>query len=157
MTRKYLNDRWCVRCGRDMPTPYLVANLKHLPEFGRVLDIGCGNGRNSQYLKSLGYEVDSIDMAGDFGIKTILGHDDLPNNKYDVILANYVLMFLNSEERAKVMNDILDRAAKNCVLMIEMYAAKDAHPFDFNEIMSFFLKNGWMKVRKSKERCILRK
>lgn len=155
MSRKYLNDRWCVRCGRTTPTPYLRKNTKHLPEKGRVLDIGCGNGRNSVYLKELGYEVDSVDMAGDFGIKSVLGKDPLPAGPYDIILANYVLMFLNTKERYKVMGEMLNRANAEGLLFIEMYPAKDAYAYNLGRIVRYFTRRGCAVFRQSKDRCIL--
>ncbi|WP_329622011.1 class I SAM-dependent methyltransferase [Streptomyces sp. NBC_01255] len=58
---------------RDKPVPFFVAkpdeNLVSyverglLPAGGRVLDLGCGPGRNSLYLASLGYEVDAVDLS----------------------------------------------------------------------------------------------
>ena len=157
MTRKYLNDRWCARCGRLTPTPYLVKNQKLFPENGVVLDIGCGNGRNTNHLRLLGYSVDPIDMVDQpYSMQIVLGHDDLPQRRYDIILANYVLMFLDENERSKVMYEILDRAKENAILMIEMYPAKDAHDYDFDEIVKFFLDRGWSKLRKSKDKCVLK-
>lgn len=157
MSRKYLNDRWCVRCSRDTATPYLRQYAKLFPNKGRVLDIGCGNGRNTKFMEELGYKVDPVDMAGDFGMKRVLGQEPLPKRRYDILLANYVLMFLNERERARVMGEINDRAKKNAILMIEMYPALDAHEYNLDEIMKYFLDKGWGKVRKSKERFIVRK
>jgi len=82
MSRKYLNDRWCIRCGRKTPTPYLAKVLKLFSKKGMVLDIGCGNGRNSVFMTDQGYNVKSIDMANDFGNKIILGKDTLPDGPF---------------------------------------------------------------------------
>jgi len=157
MSRKYMNGKWCVRCGKDVPTPYLRKNTKLFPEKGQVLDIGCGNGRNSRYMMELGYAVDPIDMVNDFGIKCVLGKDPLPNKKYDIILANYILMFLDSGTRKRVMSEIHSRAKENATLMIEMYPAKDAHEYDFDSMVDYFLNSGWNKIRRSKDRCVLKK
>jgi hypothetical protein len=121
------------------------------------LDIGCGNGRNSRYMMRLGYDVDPIDMVDDFGIKCVLGKDRLPNKKYDILLVNYILMFLDNDTRLKVMDEINACAKDEAVLMLEMYPAKDAYEYDFNSIVNYFLAEGWYKVRKSKDRCILKK
>lgn len=157
MSRKYLNNRWCVRCGRNTATPYLKKNTKLFPVKGNVLDIGCGNGRNSNYMIELGYNVDSIDMVEDFGIKCELSKDPLPYRKYNIILANYILMFLNKINRHKVMKEINERSNKDTILMIEMYPAKDAHHYNFDKITDYFLNKEWIKLRKSKDRCILKK
>jgi len=158
MSRQYLNGKWCVRCGKTSPTPYLSKNLKLLPEKGKVLDIGCGNGRNSRHMLSLGYVVDPVDMAPpDFGTKIVLGKESLPKKKYDIILANYILMFLNPTERGFVMAEIQGRSKKGTILMVEMYPAKDAHPYDFEKIVAHYLDRGWEKLRKSKDKCVLKR
>jgi len=157
VTRKYMNERWCVRCNKSDPTPYLKKYDQLLQRSERALDIGCGNGRNTKYMEKLGLKVDSIDMAGDFGKKCILGEDPLPKRKYGVIIANYVLMFLNTRERYKVMKDINERSKVGTIFMAEMYPAKDAHSYDTNKIVGYFIKRGWTKVRKAKDRFILRK
>ncbi|MGW6389628.1 class I SAM-dependent methyltransferase [Streptomyces sp. NPDC055103] len=58
---------------RDKPVPFFVpkpdenlvayAEKGLLPAGGRALDLGCGPGRNSLYLASLGYEVDAVDLS----------------------------------------------------------------------------------------------
>ncbi|WP_432060704.1 class I SAM-dependent methyltransferase [Streptomyces sp. S1] len=59
---------------RDRPVPFFVAKPDEslvsyarrglLPGRGsRVLDLGCGPGRNALYLASLGYEVDAVDLS----------------------------------------------------------------------------------------------
>ena len=156
MSRKYLNNRWCVRCGRKEATPYLRKNSKLFPENGEVLDIGCGNGRNSKYMMELGYKVDPIDMADDFGIKCVLGEDPLPDKKYDILMANYILMFLDNDTRLKVMEEMNARAKEGSILMIEMYPAKDGYEYNFDNMVEYFLNKGWNKIRKSKDRCVLK-
>jgi len=151
MSRKYLNNRWCVRCGKETPTPYLKKNMKLLPQQGTVLDIGCGNGRNSRHMLALGYKIMACDMAPpSFGIPMTLGHDPLPKGKYDVILVNYILMFLNTKERKQVMSEILERSKKGTTMMIEMYPAKDAYDYNFDSIVDYFANRGWETLRKSR-------
>ena len=133
MSRKYLNDRWCVRCNKCAPTPYLVSHFAQLmggvayDDF--IVDMGCGNGRNSKYLLEQNYiRTMAFDMAGDYGLPMILGRDKFPvrDHSIKVILANYVLMFLNQKERAQVRREILRMAAPGCRLMVELYPAKDS-------------------------------
>lgn len=158
MSRKYMNDRWCVRCGRTAPTPYLKRNLKHLPKTGRVLDIGCGNGRNSKFMVAQGYTVDSIDMVGDFGKKCMLGEDPLPKRyKYDILLANYVLMFLDNRAYEKTIAEMLKVAKVRSWVMIEMYPAKDAYAYHMPHVIHPFEEEGFEAFRQSKDRCILRR
>ncbi|MGB8945489.1 MAG: methyltransferase domain-containing protein [Streptomyces sp.] len=57
---------------RSRPVPFFVAkpdeNLasyveRGLVTTGRALDLGCGPGRNSLYLASLGFQVDAVDLS----------------------------------------------------------------------------------------------
>ena len=156
MSRKYLNDRWCIRCGRKTPTPYLAKVLKLFSKKGMVLDIGCGNGRNSVFMTDQGYNVKSIDMANDFGNKIILGKDTLPDGPFQIILANYIFMFLDELERSQLFREIQRISEFGTIFVIEMYPAKDAYSYDFDEIIDYFLENGWKKLRKSRDKCVLK-
>ena len=159
MGRQYLNNRWCARCDHKKATPYLRQYVKLFPEApAKVLDIGCGNGRNSRFMMKQGYEVDGIDMAPkDFGIKIVLGEDDLPNKKYDIILANYILMFLSKKELKKVNSEILRCSKIGTTMMIEMYPAKDAYDYNFDDMLKYYFNSGWVKIRKSKDKCVIRR
>ena len=44
----------------DMSAQYRIF-LKYLPQNGRLLDLGCGSGRDSGYFSSLGYDVTAVD------------------------------------------------------------------------------------------------
>ncbi|CAE7241834.1 RIOX2 [Symbiodinium necroappetens] len=46
---------------RYLASPWVEANLRHLPKGGRALDIGCGKGRHSLLLLDLGFEVTALD------------------------------------------------------------------------------------------------
>jgi len=131
--------------------------LTLLPKSGKVLDIGCGNGRNSAFMKKKGYQVTAVDMAVDFGSHIMLGRDPFPKGKYDIILANYVLMFLDEEERKQVIGEIQDKSKEGTVLVVELYEAKDAYPCNVSEVTEGL--EGWEKLRFAKAggKCILRK
>jgi len=156
MSRKYLNDKYCVRCGRNTPCPYLRNNCDILDKNKVVLDIGCGNGRNSEFAKEKGCKVISLDMANDYGIECILGHEKLPlkNKSIDIILCNYLMMFLNPVERMQLIREI-DRVAKtSCVIMLELYPAKDSWAKNEKEMLALqsyiFRHLGWDKIKYSK-------
>jgi len=172
MSREYLNGKWCVRCGKKDPTPYLRDNwelfIKHYANHPvasviNVVDIGCGNGRNSEFMKKKGFSVISIDMVNDYGIPCIMGQQELPLFPYsiDVILANYSLMFLDKKERKKVISNLKLAARHQCTLMVELYEAKDSFAPDKKSMLALqktiFDAFGWDKVKYSQGKFIARK
>ena len=169
MSRKYMNERWCVRCGKEDGTPYLKKHWSKLftdnpPKIANVLDIGCGNGRNSEYIKAKGVKnIISLDMAGDYGCQCIFDSSPLPlfEKTVDVVLANYILMFLERKERKRVIRDIKKSAKKNCTMMVELYPAKDSYCKTEDEMLvvqkELFDDLNWEKVLYSKGRFIVRK
>jgi len=170
MSKRLLNDKYCVRCSRNEATPYLSKNIDrleaHLMDVRGVklaktvrrgctaLDIGCGNGRNTEMLWDRGWrKVYPIDMVGDFGLKVDIGVDGLPfaDDSVHLILANYVLMFLTQEERSLVIEEIKRVAAPQAAIIVEVYAAKDAYDCDAHRVFDAL---GWRKVLLAKERFI---
>lgn len=169
LSREYLNNRWCVRCKKQNPTPYLRNNI-HLLSGGQkiktlsVVDIGCGNGRNSRFLKNQGSKyVYSLDMANDYGDKIILGKEEfsIQPNSIDIVLANYVFMFLNKKERQQVIAQIKKIAKKGCKIIIELYPAKDSFAKDEESALKMqkeiFEQLKWEKLRYSKMKFIAEK
>ena len=169
MSRKYLNDRWCVRCGKTIPSPYIKNNMAIIvPEGGdkpSILDIGCGNGRNMNFLKEYARECKGVDMAPSCpnSASTILGHDRLPVTRrgWDVILANYVFMFLNTKERKQLIREIKRVSSANAKIVVELYPAKDSEITSDEEMVKMqeelFEQIGWVKVKYSKARFIAKK
>lgn len=166
MSRKYINDKYCVRCSRKDPCPYLRKNVGILMKKGEypyVVDIGCGNGRNSKFMLRQGCIVTPLDMVNDYGVKTILGKEKLPvqTNNADIILCNYLMMFLNKKERRMVIKEIQRVSKKGCKIMLELYPAKDSETKNEKEMLELqeelFTMLGWKKIKYSKGRFIAEK
>ncbi len=77
---------------------------------GFALDVGCGNGRDSQFLIENGYMVTSLDKETSFpgAVVTDIRDFIIEPEKYSFITANNVLPFLSSQ----------DEVYKRLILMI---------------------------------------
>ena len=47
----------------DQPCQWLIMNQHRLPQSGRALALGDGEGRNGVFLAELGFEVTSVDLS----------------------------------------------------------------------------------------------
>ena len=90
--------------------------LKHIPINGKILDLGCGSGRDSKYFKDEGYKVVSVDaspslcsMAKDnLGIDVICKRFDELNYKeeFNGIWACASLLHCNKKELQETIKKI---------------------------------------------------
>lgn len=87
---------------RDMPSLVCQELSYYMDLPGRVLDVGCGEGRNSIFFARMGYEVDALDIANVFskenkehGLMKFHNKDfrefDLKDNHYLSIIATRFL------------------------------------------------------------------
>lgn len=162
------------------PTPYLKKNwLKLLsspsPKGAKVVDLGSGTGRNSRFLALQGLNCTTIDadprVSASHHIH--LGREPLPfkDRFADVILANYIFMFLDrgnnrgKDELFQVCNEI-NRVAKQAArMMIELYVVKNSFITDkgklrdlYEGLINHFCEaSGWRIVSGNTSKFILEK
>ena len=56
--------------------------IRHLPERGKVLEIGCGSGRDAAFLLSHGFDITAVDASSEM-LKTTIGkHPELAGRVY---------------------------------------------------------------------------
>ena len=82
------------------PARYLLKNnlIK-----GRVLDFGCGKGKDVEELRDAGFDILGYDPNQ---IKWSRGSSISPGNKYDTILCTYVLNVVNAKTRKSIISTI---------------------------------------------------
>ena len=95
--------------------------LRHIPAGGKLLDFGCGAGRDTKYFLDKGYLVDAIDgsenlckMACEFtgiNVKQMLFSDLDVENQYDGIWACSSILHLSKAELKDVIGRMI-RATK---------------------------------------------
>jgi len=104
-----------------------------------VLDLGCGNGMDSDFFKGIGYEVTSVDSNTAYkgAIKADIKDFNIETGKYGVIICNNVLPFITDRE---VVKEIIIRISKGLadkgVAALSVFGQKDDWTSKKN--MSFF-------------------
>ena len=173
MSKEYLNNRWCspytnlYQVRQKRPDSLFKKNIEIFKKKENwknqiIVDIGCGNGRNSVFMIDNGFtNINPFDMKPDFGTKIIIGKDPIPfkDQSVDIVLANYVLMFLSKDELLQVLNEIKRIIVPNGFLMYELYAAKDCE-YDnkekIRELSDFILEyTGFKALKHNLEKGIL--
>ncbi|MBA2745048.1 MAG: methyltransferase domain-containing protein [Flavisolibacter sp.] len=130
---------------------------KSLPENGKVLDVGCGNGVISRHLGRLGFNVLGIDVS-EKTIEIARNISPMPNvkfmtksaeelvasgEKYDAVICSEVLEHLNEPGLLlKVLHDCL---AENGKLIVTVPNGKGPREtFVTKPILSLRKKNNWI-------------
>ena len=129
--------RKVVRHSSRSPSPFLVKTTPHLNQVvdmcksngnkPRAVDIGCGGGRQSIFLKSLGFEVLSFDRKPDYGYAIELEERPIPvfSGTVNVIVVSYVLMFLRSFNIDDVISQSVKMATAPSLIIVEMADVKN--------------------------------
>ncbi len=117
-----------------------VANLPELniSEKSKVLELGCGNGKTSEYLMQLGYSVTATDFSEEavsacekrFGNKmeyAVCRSDDLPfdNETFDCVVLVHILEHLDDSENGKTADEIFRVLRPGGKVFIKSFSNKD--------------------------------
>lgn len=71
--RDHKNDIWWKQ--------EIGAYLSFVPQFGSILDVGCGPGHKSAYFASLGYDVTGVDISDEM---VAIAKRDVPGARFEV-------------------------------------------------------------------------
>lgn len=145
MTEHPLRDanHFSERYGMNPPHSEVVLAQPHVQP-GKVLDLGCGSGRNALYLASRGFEVTALDVnpAALETLRAIVAQERLSNidvreydmhearigGNYDFIVCTVTLMFLQSERVADVIADMQRSTRSGGYNLIVAAMSTDQHP-----------------------------
>ncbi len=163
-TRTYWDKTWARFLkfhGMIAPSAKLVQHLfTHVPRNGFILDLGCGEGRNSLYLSQVGYNIIGIDlsfkaasvMKNNFfeeSLKGLVLTGDarlLPfkSNSLDGILAHHLFDHLDKNGFDQAISECLRILKPGGVLLLTMdsfsEAASDQSVISKDDGSLFFIK-----------------
>lgn len=122
--------------------------LKLVPEGGKILDLGCGSGRDSMNFMKLGYEVTAIDGAKELAKKAsvLLGKEVIVSTfeelelkeKFHGIWACASLLHIKREDLKTVLNNLYNNLEDNGVFYMSFKYGEKEYVDDKNRYFNCF-------------------
>lgn len=117
-------------------TKWLDEALALMSVPGIILEVGSGFGRDAEYVRSKGYEIECSDAVPNFvellrdkgfNARMLNLLTDEIGGSYDMIIANAVLLHFNPEETKAVSSKIYDALTDEGVFAVRMKAGSGPH------------------------------
>ena len=131
----------------DMTNTY-KAFLKLLPKGGKILDLGCGSGRDSMNFMKLGYEVTAVDGAKELAKRAsvLLGKEVIVSTfeelelkeKFHGIWACASLLHIKREDLKIVLNNLYNNLEDNGVFYMSFKYGEKEYVDDKNRYFNCF-------------------
>ena len=131
----------------DMTNTY-KAFLKLVPKGGKILDLGCGSGRDSMNFMKLGYEVTAVDGAKELAKKAsvLLGNEVIVSTfeelelkeKFHGIWACASLLHIKREDLKIVLNNLYNNLEDNGVFYMSFKYGEKEYVDDKNRYFNCF-------------------
>lgn len=122
--------------------------LKLVPEGGKILDLGCGSGRDSMNFMKLGYEVIAVDGAKKLAKKAsvLLGNEVIVSTfeelelkeKFHGIWACASLLHIKREDLKTVLNNLYNNLDDNGVFYMSFKYGEKEYVDDKNRYFNCF-------------------
>lgn len=142
------------------PSREVVDIVPFLKENAKILDVGCGDGRNSIYFAEMGFDVDAFDISEN-AIRKINYLKQKYNininavqcdafgfeftHKYDLVIVHGVLQFVEREKQADMIQLLKKWTAKDGYHIIALFTDEEPIPEDLKDIMVGVFKEGEIK------------
>lgn len=138
------------------PCPEVIKILPKLNVDSQILDIACGDGRNSLYLSKLGYNVDAFDFS-EKGISKIRALNETHNcnvncwvqnvedfiflKKYDLIMCHGLFQFLDQGIIPKIIEDCKRHTTDNGFNIFAVFNHNSILSQELNIMVKYFFRD----------------
>jgi tellurite methyltransferase len=142
------------------PSKEIIELADKMPKNSIVLDIGCGDGRNTLFLAQKGFKVDAFDISenGINKLKSLAKREKVTINawvqdiaqykfdkEYDFIVSHGVFHLLEREKWMKSIKDVKNNTAINGVNVIVVFTDKIPPPSDLEPFINGLFHEGEIK------------
>ncbi len=139
------------------PNPQICELVSQLPANARVLDLGCGDGRNTIFLSQKGFSVEAIDIspAGIEKLSIIAKQKNLPidakimdmrtfvfKKTYDMVIAAYSFYLIERENWMRLIGDMKSNTKENGFNFVSTFTERIPPPDDLKEFAIGMFKEG---------------
>lgn len=124
-----------------MPNRICYDIMKILPPIKpyRVLDIGCGEGKDAVFFAKCGYDVTAFDISeqGIEKAKKLAEHNQVeinffkadildyrPDTEFDIIFSSGVFHFLSKEKRNEICSSLKEHTSENGINVLNVFVEK---------------------------------
>lgn len=140
MDYKYWNEYYKKNIAPSEPSKFAKDILKYLQSGKKLIELGCGNGRDAIFLSNNKIDVvavdqcessinnlkssvssDNIDFVADDFIETKL----LEKESFDYVYSRFTLHSISEEQENKLINRVYEALKKDGLLLIEVRSVKD--------------------------------
>jgi len=152
------------------PSDHIDRFISFLPKNGKVLDVGCGPGADSEYLKRKGFDVEGIDLSSKMiklaknRVKSIkfqvmdMRSLRYPDRYFDGLLAAFSLIHIPKKDTLKAIKELKRVLKLNGIIYLGLQGGKGEkileeplnpkykiflHLFAMREIAGLLRKNGF--------------
>jgi tellurite methyltransferase len=124
----------------NQPTKFAKLCIDYLDKNSFIVDVGCGNGRDTKYFKSLDIPAIGCDFASDCDLRIPLKElISIPRSKITVIYSRFFLQCLSNKEIIDFIHWTKDR------LFMAEFRIKGDVPKIFADHKRNFVDMNWLK------------
>lgn len=130
---------------------------------GFILDLGCGQGRDSLFLAKNNFSVTAIDSSGvainqieikkdEFCLDNLelicgdISNFEIEKDKYDVIICRNVLNFLDKKISLELINSIKNHSKIGAYIIIDVFTKNDPSFLSNNKFNCYFEEQELLKI-----------